>query len=765
MTQSEGQVLTTFDLPIVGAATVPWRYLAATEHRIAWLDADGTEIGPGDYGTDFTIAPTGDTQANVGTLTLEVAPPADAVALRLYRDTTLSQAFSGSTSATRGVERQLDRHTLAQQEARHQLMRTVRTTEPIPPVAPGADGTVLMWQDAALVPGPTADQIALANELIGGLAPEAMIFTSVAALKDYLLLNAAIPGRSYIAGGRAFVGRAGALAETGLPGLADLDGARGARDWAQMKAPEIIGRSRPRYLTPEMYVGLETQIVYAEEQDNDADYSGSTDFSDAFDALRAELQAMKSAHQWPALSTYPAGIGLQPGLRYLHSRPVPLYDLYSTGLMFNGNGGVLVAGASMNCQVDMVGSRLLTLRDLRIEADSDLTIPFGVLMGRPKITPTIISAERNRLSNVAIHGWYSQAGLYNFASEVMHADQLTIYQYFNGAPALMLDCTNVKDIGLYSEADVTVAAGDDASMNDGFFSQLDARCVQGCATGVVHIRSSYLPTDNIIRNWTFLNAYLVNTAGVGNTDPRPGFYLSGQMDTLVLDAHCEPYQGTDRIRISHNIYCDTARNPMTLRSLKTKDHMSDAQLSFIDCNSTANALELINAEIDVPMMRGLNTLAVQAKLFGPNMTAAEVHGIIKAGAGAHLNDLSGLGQFNGLMMTEAQALGVTLPTTGAVHIIAAADPSGTSHSLSIQDVSTPDNLTIDVAGYDVVRITGGTIATVAGFTDGSRRRRFYLVNGRGVSITVNGLVGASVTLAAGAVLELIQVGTAFYAAN
>lgn len=116
MTQDVSPVLVeTYDLPLTGAATVPWRYLAAAEHRAEWLDDQYRILAEAAFGTDFVLTPDGDTPEGQGLLSLQADPPAGAGALRLYRMTTARQPYLAPKSAV-GVERALDRLTLVAQE-------------------------------------------------------------------------------------------------------------------------------------------------------------------------------------------------------------------------------------------------------------------------------------------------------------------------------------------------------------------------------------------------------------------------------------------------------------------------------------------------------------------------------------------------------------------------------------------------------------------------------------------------------------------------
>ena len=74
-------------IPVQGATNVlPWRYLATSEHQAALLDAVGQVTRQLTFGVDFTIAPEGDTAANMGEITLLAAPTAAETQLRVRGD-------------------------------------------------------------------------------------------------------------------------------------------------------------------------------------------------------------------------------------------------------------------------------------------------------------------------------------------------------------------------------------------------------------------------------------------------------------------------------------------------------------------------------------------------------------------------------------------------------------------------------------------------------------------------------------------------------
>ncbi|WP_112312485.1 hypothetical protein [Pseudogemmobacter bohemicus] len=151
-----------FTLPLSGAATIPWRYLAIAEHSADWL-ADGEYLGAAVIGIDIAIWPEGDVLENTGTVTPLRAPPEEATHMRLWRKTTARQPYLAPPAAT-GVEKSLDRHTLLLQEAVWWLERSLRSTTLQPPFVPGDAGALLMWDGDMFVAGPDGTDIAEASE-------------------------------------------------------------------------------------------------------------------------------------------------------------------------------------------------------------------------------------------------------------------------------------------------------------------------------------------------------------------------------------------------------------------------------------------------------------------------------------------------------------------------------------------------------------------------------------------------------------------------
>ena len=173
MTQANGFTTQDYDLPIVGAATVPWRYQSSADH-IAWvLSNTGMILQTLTPGVDFSISPTGDTLENVGVLTLLAAMPNGAMTLRLLRATPATQDYV-PTPGAEAIAVQLDKIVLGLQEQNAALRRTLRSSvidlEMIDPVSRG----LLGWSSDAsrIVNYDTAELMANLGTALGAMTSQ-----------------------------------------------------------------------------------------------------------------------------------------------------------------------------------------------------------------------------------------------------------------------------------------------------------------------------------------------------------------------------------------------------------------------------------------------------------------------------------------------------------------------------------------------------------------------------------------------------------------
>ena len=117
MTQDIQTTTATFAAVKGAANPLPWRYLAASEHQVVYLNAAGEQVSTLTYGVDFTIVPDADTPANTGILTIITDPPATAVNIRVDAVTPATQNYTATPNAA-GVEAQFDRLAMAIQQLR-----------------------------------------------------------------------------------------------------------------------------------------------------------------------------------------------------------------------------------------------------------------------------------------------------------------------------------------------------------------------------------------------------------------------------------------------------------------------------------------------------------------------------------------------------------------------------------------------------------------------------------------------------------------------
>ncbi len=150
-----------YDIEAAGPYDIPFPYAPGAVKAYALL---GGVLTPLVEGEDFTIDPLS-TLTGQGDLTL--SPDAFATwgggQLFIDRETDAEQGWLGQMAREKGLEAQLDMTVMSVQELQIANERSLRSTLPVPPFAPGGDGTVLMWQAGGILPGPTAAQIALAQ--------------------------------------------------------------------------------------------------------------------------------------------------------------------------------------------------------------------------------------------------------------------------------------------------------------------------------------------------------------------------------------------------------------------------------------------------------------------------------------------------------------------------------------------------------------------------------------------------------------------------
>jgi hypothetical protein len=148
-----------YTIATAGPHEIPFPY--ATGAVIATIVTPDGLVVELDPDTDFTVDPA-ENLTGAGDLTLSGAIFTEYEGAKLYinRDTSLEQGWLGQMTREKGLEAQLDATVMAVQEQAALRRRILRSTEPLAPIAPGADGEVLMWDGGNLVAGPTASDVA-----------------------------------------------------------------------------------------------------------------------------------------------------------------------------------------------------------------------------------------------------------------------------------------------------------------------------------------------------------------------------------------------------------------------------------------------------------------------------------------------------------------------------------------------------------------------------------------------------------------------------
>lgn len=126
MTQQIENPTVVYPLPLKGEEyQIPFRYLAVSEINVFLEDQQFATIEMLVLGDDYDVSDEGDTGANEGTITLRKTPDPTAARMIITRNTTPIQNYR-ATPGAEGVEAQLDRTVLRQQEISKTQGRTIQ---------------------------------------------------------------------------------------------------------------------------------------------------------------------------------------------------------------------------------------------------------------------------------------------------------------------------------------------------------------------------------------------------------------------------------------------------------------------------------------------------------------------------------------------------------------------------------------------------------------------------------------------------------------
>jgi hypothetical protein len=538
--------------------------------------------------------------------------------------------------------------------------------------------------------------------------------------------------------------------------------------WLNGKAPNVVSRAAPRFLTPEMYIGLDTQIIYCPGGEV-PDFSGATDFKPAFDAMRDEMLTLLEDVEWPPTSSYgwkrhKFGIALQPGFRYAVDGPINFTGFQTRGLVFQGNGAQIIGRFDDGAVLDLLGSAGWRVRDLSIESSTGLSPDLGVLFGR-EFQGASKTCEGMLFDSVRVDGWWRKAGVYNSGSELFTYINPSVYSYRTDVPALWIDCQNELDVATLTASTVAdVAQGVNESCIQHTIIGGYLRNIQENQYGAVRIDGSRDGDLNTTRGVKLIGTYFTNN-GTDTDAVRPAVRIRGMVDDVLIDGHGELSNPTDSIvNLSHILYFDLSDTGTTHKfsGIKVRDYFSDAEIAVIGKSNT-DTIELADFECSIAYSRGAYPSGTPAKLFGSNFTSAtaRISGKITTGdvpsTFINLNDVT----FNGTLETLEVMSGVGVGLPGRININTT-DVAGGSYVKQATKLIT-SNGTVAVEGHDKIVLSGSV--TAVSFSNGFRYHSFECANGTSNDVTISGLAGPNIVLSPGQAVVISQYQTTFYVAS
>jgi hypothetical protein len=369
---------------------------------------------------------------------------------------------------------------------------------------------------------------------------------------------------------------------------------------------------------------------------------GTTDDTAALNSFFAAIRSSITTSYLPSGTA--AVIGhLDPGATYKVTDTINATGIKAANWVLDGNGAVILGRSTGKPVIDLLGSRWFTLRDFAIDGGATDRPTFGIQMGR--ISSSAVG-EAN-LENIHIEGHFTNACLYDLASETTQFRHTRFYNDYNSATAycLIADARNEQNIAS-AFVTQTISQGSAQSFNERLYLGCDFRKAQ---TG---------PLIRLIGNFNrhkFINCY---GAGVGGAAIE--IYKSTHIRQLDLDIHLET-TGLD-----YSLLIDTtdAGSNVVIRGLRLQDHNPHADTAVINTTGNTRTLVIYGADIDI------GTLQNAVPLFGTGSGAAnliQVSGDIKWGATQNL-DLRNC-YFDGtIYATEAAAIDHTPGTYEIVRL-------------------------------------------------------------------------------------------------
>jgi hypothetical protein len=362
-------------------------------------------------------------------------------------------------------------------------------------------------------------------------------------------------------------------------------------------------------------------------------------------------------------------------------------------------GATIIGRCTGKPVIDALNSRYWTFRDIALWGDEDNMPTIGIQVGRTELVAS--SAGDGNMENVAINGYFSFCGFYNFTSETCRYEHLRISNRnpLNTAYCLVMDGTNHFDI--QSDFVTQQNPPDTAvSFNENTFYSCDFR---KDTSG-----HPILLVGQISRH-QFIGSYAVSfdTAAVYVLKPV-------EISHLHLDLHCEVDDDGGGTELQNILLVDNTSGAGNIPffGLRIKDHNPQCDGALIEFTGTTYSVRFDGCEIECGNPK--NTVPV----FGATAGASKVFfsGDLKWQSTKNL-DISGA-YFTGAIYT--------IDTTSITHTLGSYEvirrPSATAariheHKGYIRVSGTSEG--VDASNYLEVRGAGagGNPRLVVGGTD------------------------------------------------